>query len=398
MDLTWDDDIRAFQTEVRGWIADNLPADIRDKVADGRPTSRDDHVRWQKKLHERGWIAPAWPKQYGGTGWDAVRRYVFAEELAAAHSPRIIPFGLSMVGPVIYTFGNDAQKQKYLPRILSSDDWWCQGYSEPGSGSDLAALQTRAVRDGDHYIVNGTKTWTSGAQNADHIFCLVRTDAKAKPQEGISFLLIDMRQPGVEVRPIVTIDGGQDVNMTFLTDVKVPVEDRIGEENRGWTYAKFLLGHERFGIAGIGRSKAQLERLKGIAALETTEAAPLKDDRAFAHAVAEVELELTALEYTELRYLMAESAGAAPGAEASLLKIRGTEIQQMLTELLMQAIGWYAHPYLPEAMERGWNERPIGPDYAAPLAPAYFNWRKSSIYGGSNEIQKNIIAKMVLGL
>ncbi|MEQ9640597.1 MAG: acyl-CoA dehydrogenase family protein [Alphaproteobacteria bacterium] len=397
MDLSWDDELRDFQQEVRDWLRANLPADIKAKVDEGRGPSRDDLVRWQKMLHEKGWIAPAWPTEYGGTGWDVVRRYIFAEEMAAAGSPRLLAFGLSMVGPVIYTFGSDEQKQKYLPRILASDDWWCQGYSEPGSGSDLASVSTKAVREGDHYVVNGTKTWTTLAQHADHMFCLARTDTSVKPQEGISFLLIDMRQPGVEVKPIVTIDGSAEVNMVYLTDVKVPVEDRVGEENKGWTYAKFLLGHERFGIAGIGRSKAQLERLKRIAAMETAEAEPLIEDRDFAHAVADVELELTALEYTELRLLLAARDGQV-GAEPSLLKVKGTEVQQMLTELLMRAVGYYAAPYSREAMTEGWNEAPIGPAHAFSLAPTYFNWRKVSIYGGTNEIQKNIMAKMVLGM
>ncbi len=397
MDLSWDDELHDFQQEVRTWLRANLPADIKAKVDEGRSLARDDLVRWQKMLHEKGWIAPAWPKKYGGAEWDVVRRYIFAEEMAAAGSPRLLAFGLSMVGPVIYTFGSDEQKQKYLPRILSSDDWWCQGYSEPGSGSDLASVSTKAVREGDHYIVNGTKTWTTLAQHADHMFCLARTNSDVKPQEGISFLLIDMRQPGVEVKPIVTIDGGAEVNMVYLTDVKVPVEDRVGEENKGWTYAKFLLGHERFGIAGIGRSKAQLERLKSIAAIETAEAAPLMADRDFAHAVADVELELTALEYTELRLLLAARDGQV-GAEPSLLKVKGTEVQQMLTELLMRAVGYYAAPYSREALTDGWNEAPIGPDHAFSLAPTYFNWRKVSIYGGTNEIQKNIMAKMVLGM
>jgi alkylation response protein AidB-like acyl-CoA dehydrogenase len=308
-----------------------------------------------------------------------------------------MPFGVSMVGPVIYTFGTEAQKQRYLPRILASDDWWCQGYSEPGSGSDLASLQCRAVRQGDQYVVNGTKTWTSFAHFADRMFCLARTDPQAKPQEGISFLLIDMDQPGIEVRPIVTIDGGHDINMVFLTDVKVPVEDRIGEENRGWTCAKFLLGHERFGIAGIGRSKAQLDKLRRIAAAEPAGAAPLIEDESFARQVAQADIDLQALEATELRYLLA-ARDREIGAEPSLLKVRGTEVQQLLTELLMQAVGYYAFPFLRAAMEEGWNQPPVGPDYAAPLAPVYFNWRKASIYGGTNEIQKNIMAKMVLGM
>ena len=399
MDLQWSEADRAFQNEVRSFIESNIPPSVKDKIQRGARFERDDYVAWQKTLHRRGWMAPAWPVEYGGTGWNVVQRYIFEEELARAGTPRVMPFGTKMVGPVIYTFGDKRQKDHYLPRILASEDWWCQGYSEPGAGSDLASLQTRAVRKGAKYIVNGTKTWTTFAHYADHMFVLARTDPSAKPQEGISFLLLDMRQPGVEVRPIVTIDGSAEINMVFLTDVEVPAEDLVGQENKGWTYAKFLLGHERSGIAAVGRSKAQLEKLKRIASAEPGDGgAPLIEDQTFKAKIAQIELELMALEYTELRYLMAESAGAAPGAEASLLKIRGTEIQQMLTELLMQAIGYYAHPYVPEALERGWNEKPIGPEYAAPLAPMYFNWRKSSIYGGTNEIQKNIIAKMVLGL
>jgi len=399
MELTFGERERAFQAEVRDFIAAKLPKDIAEKVAGNRKLERDDYVRWQRILNERGWLAPSWPEEYGGLAWDPVQLYLFDEELGRASAPRIMPFGTKMVGPVIYTFGNEAQKRRFLPRILASEDWWCQGYSEPGAGSDLASLKTRAVRQGDRYIVNGTKTWTSFAHYADWMFCLVRTDTQGKPQEGISFLLIDMRQPGVEVKPIVTIDGTADVNMVFLTDVEVPVENLIGKENKGWTYAKFLLGHERSGIAGVGRSKAQLARLKEIARLETAEARPLIEDATFRNRIAELEIELRALEMTELRYLMdAHHAGRPPGAETSLLKVRGTDIQQMLTELLAMTIGYYANPYVREAMDYGWNEAPIGPPYGSHLASTYFNWRKASIYGGSNEIQRNIIAKMVLGL
>ena len=388
----------AFQAEVRAWLAANLPHDIAAKVKGARKLGREDYLRWQKILHAKGWMAPTWPVELGGTGWDPVRAYIFEEEAARAHTPRVMPFGVKMVGPVIYTFGSETQKRHYLPRILASEDWWCQGYSEPGAGSDLARLQTRAVRQGDHYVVNGTKTWTSFAHYADWMFCLVRTASEGKPQEGISFLLIDMKQPGVEVRPIVTIDGGADVNMVFLTDVQVPLQQRIGEENKGWTYAKFLLGHERSGIAGVGRSKAQIERLRAIAASEGCAGGRLDEDTDFARALAEIEIELSALEYTELRCLLRDARGGRPGEDVSMLKIRGTEIQQRITELLMQAVGYYANPYLPEALDQGWNEAPIGPAHAAPLAPTYFNWRKASIYGGTNEIQKNIMAKLVLGL
>ena len=332
---------------------------------------------WQKLLHERGWIAPNWPIEYGGTGWSAIQRYIFDEECAAAGTPPLSPFGLMMVAPVIMKFRNDAQKSYYLPRILSSEDWWCQGYSEPNAGSDLASLQTRAVRDGDHYVVNGAKTWTTHAQYADLIFCLVRTDGSGKKQEGISFLLMDMHDPGVTVRPITTIDGGQEINEVWFDDVRVPNENLIGEEGKGWTYAKYLLSHERSGIAQVARSKKQITRLRKIATEELSDGAPLLEDQGFREKLAAVEIDLLALEFTELRILADEKAGRSPGPESSILKIRGTEIQQAISELLVEAIGYDAFPYVPEALRDGWNEAPIGPDYAAPLAPHYFNWRKA---------------------
>ncbi|MCW5745976.1 MAG: acyl-CoA dehydrogenase family protein [Alphaproteobacteria bacterium] len=398
MDLTFSKADLAFRDEVRSFLHENVPTELRDKVRRNLQLERDDYVALHRILYRKGWIAPAWPKEYGGTGWTLTQRYIFGEELAFADTPRIMPFGLQMVGPVIYTFGSPEQKAKYLPRILSGEDWWCQGYSEPGSGSDLASLRTRAVRDASGYTVNGQKTWTSFAHYADHMFCLARTNADAKPQDGISFLLIDMRQPGVEVQPIVTIDGTSDVNSVFLTDVKVPLEDRVGEENKGWTYAKFLLGHERAGIAAVGRSKNALRRLKDIARVERVGSKPLIEDNAFANKIAAVEIELTALEYIELDALSRENAGQGPGAGASMLKVKGTDVQQGITELVFEALGYYALPYVKKAMYDGWNEPPIGPDYAATQAPTYGNWRKASIYGGSTEVQKNIMAKMVLGL
>ena len=397
MDLEFTDELRDFQQEVRGVIEERLPGDIRTKVERFLKLGKEDYLRWQDILAERGWLVYSWPVEHGGTGWSPVQRYIFEEETGRANAPRIIPFGPKMVGPVIYTFGSDAQKAKYLPAIAGNETWWCQGYSEPDAGSDLASLRTRAVRDGDHYIVNGTKTWTTTAHWADMMFCLVRTDSGAKPQEGISFVLIDMRDPGVEVRPIVTIDGGQEINTVYLTDVRVPIENRIGEENKGWTYAKFLLGHERFGIARLAESKARLSWLKDIARGHRVGGQLLAEDADFMRSVAETEIELTALEYTELRALMDAEQGKSPGIEANMLKIRGTDVQQKISEMLMKAIGYYAAPYVPEAMEYGWNEAPVGPDYAATLAPAYFSMRKTSIYGGTNEIQRNIIAKMVLG-
>ena len=397
MDLEFTDELRDFQQEVRAFIEERLPGDLRTKVERFLTLGKNDYRRWQDILAEKGWLVYSWPEEYGGTGWSPVQRYIFEEEMGRAGAPRVIPFGPKMVGPVIYTFGTDAQKAKYLPAIARNETWWCQGYSEPDAGSDLANLRTRAIRDGDHYVVNGTKTWTSVAHWADMMFCLVRTDTEVKPQEGISFVLVDMRDPGVEVRPIVTIDGGREINTVYLTDVKVPVENRIGEENKGWTYAKFLLGHERFGIARLAESKARLAYLKAIARNHRVGGTLLADDADFTRSVAETEIELTALEFTELRALMNAEQGDAPGVEANMLKIRGTDVQQKISEMLMKAMGYYALPCIPEALEYGWNEEPAGPEYAAGLAPAYFNMRKTSIYGGTNEIQRNIIAKMVLG-
>jgi alkylation response protein AidB-like acyl-CoA dehydrogenase len=398
MDIEFSDAEQAFRDEVRSFLKDQLPPEISDRIEGGIEMRREDFTRWHKILYQHGWVAPGWPKEYGGTGWTPIQRYIFDEECAAAAAPRVMPFGVSMVGPVIYTFGNDAQKAHYLPRILSNQDWWCQGYSEPGSGSDLASLRTRAIRDGDHYVVNGQKTWTTTAHWADWIFCLVRTSTEGKQQEGISFLLIDMKTPGIEVRPIITMDGGHEVNDVFLEDVRVPVENLIGEENKGWTYAKFLLSHERAGIADVGSSKKQIARLKAIANAEQSNGRPLAEDKRFRDKISELEIDLMAVEFTELRALSRESAGKPPGPEANLLKIRGTEVQQRITELALEAVGYYANPYVPDALKDGWNEDPIGPEYAAAIAPRYFNWRKASIYGGSNEIQKSIIAKMVLGL
>ena len=397
MNLEFTDELRDFQREVRAFIEERLPGDVRAKVERFLTLDKQDYLRWQDVLAEQGWLVYSWPVEHGGTGWSPVQRYLFEEEMGRAHAPRIIPFGPKMVGPVICTFGNDAQKAKHLPAIARNETWWCQGYSEPDAGSDLASLRTRAVRDGDHYVVNGTKTWTTAAHWADMMFCLVRTNPEAKPQEGISFLLIDMHAPGVEVRPIVTIDGGSEINTVYLTDVRVPIEDRVGEEDKGWTCAKFLLGHERFGIARLAESKARLSRLKDIARNHRVGGALLADDADFMRSVTETEIELTALEYTELRALMNAEQGKPPGVEANMLKIRGTDVQQKISEMLMKAMGYYAAPWVPEAMEYGWNEAPVGPAYAAGLAPAYFNTRKTSIYGGTNEIQRNIIAGMVLG-
>ena len=397
MNLEFTDELRDFQQEVRAFIEERLPGDLRTKVERFLTLAKDDYLRWQDILAERGWLVYSWPVEHGGTGWSPVQRYIFEEEMGRANAPRITPFGPKMVGPVIYTFGSDAQKSKYLPAIAANETWWCQGYSEPDAGSDLASLRTRAIRRGDHYVVNGTKTWTTGAHWADMMFCLVRTDTEAKAQEGISFVLVDMRDPGVEVRPIVTMDGGRETNTVYLTDVKVPLENLVGEENRGWTCAKFLLGHERFGIARLSQCKARLSYLKEIARNHRVGGTLLADDADFMRTVAQTEIELTALEFTELRALTNAEQGKAPGVEANMLKIRGTDVQQKISEMFMKAVGYYALPFVPEAMEYGWNEAPVGPEYAAGLAPAYFNMRKTSIYGGTNEIQRNIIAKTVLG-
>ncbi|TWG93199.1 pimeloyl-CoA dehydrogenase large subunit [Mesorhizobium sp. J18] len=400
MDLRFTDEEIAFRDEVRAFFRENLPEDIRRKMIDGEMVSRDDLVRWTRILNEKGWAVPHWPVEYGGTGWDPMRQYIFLEELQKFPAPSPLPFGVNMVGPVIYTFGNEEQKKRYLPRIANLDDWWCQGFSEPGAGSDLASLKTRAVRKGDHYIVNGQKTWTTLAQYADWIFCLVRTDPNAKKQEGISFLLIDMKTPGIEVRPIVTIDGGREINEVFFTDVKVPVENLVGQENKGWDYAKFLLGNERTNIARVGISKQRVARIRELAAKEMSGGRPLLDDPRFREKLASIEIDLKALAITQLRVVAADAKrgnSGKPDPASSVLKIKGSEIQQATTHLLMRVMGPYAMPYQSETDE-GSNEPPVGPDYAAHAAPGYFNYRKVSIYGGSNEIQKNIIAKAVLGL
>jgi alkylation response protein AidB-like acyl-CoA dehydrogenase len=385
----------AFRGEVRAFVRNRVPPAVRSKMLEGRQVSPRDLVEWQQALHSQGWGAPFWPKEYGGTGWTPVLQYLFEEECAVGGAPVQLPFGLKMVGPVIMTFGTTAQRQRFLPRIISGQDWWCQGYSEPGAGSDLASLKTRAEKQGDHFVVNGQKTWITLAHHANWIFCLVRTDPAAKAQEGISFLLVDMKSQGVTVRPIITMDGRHEVNEVWFDDVRVPVENLVGEENRGWTYAKFLLGHERTNIAGVGGSKRELARLKWIAARERKNGAPLIDDPYFAAKVAEVEIELTALAITNLRMLTA-GARASSGAEASLLKIKGSEIQQSLAELMLQAVGPYALPVQLDAFERGDMEALTGPPYAPPLGAHHCKIRKTSIYGGSNEIQRNIIARTLL--
>jgi len=399
MKLRWTDEQIAFRAEVRAWMRAHVPLEMRQATVEGRRLPKAIQVAWQHDLHARGWMAPHWPVAHGGTGWDPVRIHIFEDEMAAAGGAPPVPFGVSMVGPVLIRFGTDAQKARFLPRILASDDWWCQGFSEPGAGSDLAGLRTKAeLRDGT-WVLNGQKTWTTLAQHADMIFVLARTEPDAaKPQAGISFLLVDMRTPGITVRPIVTIDGEHEVNEVFFDDVVVPADNLVGARGTGWTIAKVLLGGERTGIARVGQSKRWLEHLKTIARTEEADGVKLNDDPRFRAKVADVETALMALEMTALRMAAASVGKHEPGPEASILKIRGSEIQQRLTELILEAVGPAALPYQAEALEPGWNGVPFGPAYAAPVAPHYLNWRKVSIYGGANEIQRNILARSMLGL
>ncbi|MDY0107788.1 MAG: acyl-CoA dehydrogenase family protein [Giesbergeria sp.] len=398
MDLQFTPEEQAFREEVQAFLKDKLPKHISDKVKAGQRLSKQDQEQWHAILNERGWLANHWPQEYGGPGWGAVQKFIFDNECALAGGPRIVPFGVNMLGPVLIKFGNEQQKRHWLPRILSGQDWWCQGYSEPGAGSDLASVKTTAVRQGDHYIVNGQKTWTTQGQHANMIFCLVRTDREAKAQSGISFLLVDMTTPGVELRPIRTLDGDKEVNEVFFTDVKVPVENLVGEENKGWTYAKYLLTYERTGIAGVGFCVAALAKLKVIAAKVQKNGKPLDQDPLFAARMAQVEIDLENMKTTNLRVIAAVAGGGVPGAESSMLKIRGTEIRQEILSLIRRAMGPYALPFIEEAQYEGYADEPVGPKEAATAAANYFNYRKLSIFGGSNEIQKNIISKMILGL
>ncbi|HVZ70597.1 MAG TPA: acyl-CoA dehydrogenase family protein [Rhizomicrobium sp.] len=401
MDLSFSASDLAFRDEVRAWIADAFDAELRAKMAQSKNgyLDREGQVKWQKKLHARGWMAPDWPVEYGGAGFTPAQRYLFAVEMGSAGCPISIPMGPKMVAPVIMAFGTPEQKAEHLPPILSSDRLWCQGYSEPGSGSDLASLQMKADRDGDHYVLNGSKIWTTHAQWADWMFCLVRTSREDKPQKGISFLLLDMKSPGITVRALPTLDvpaeGQQEINQVFFENVRVPVKNRIGEEGKGWTYAKYLLEFERASAYAPGLRRS-LKKVRDIAEREG-----LLEDEDFRRKLAAMEIRVEALNAVELRIFSAMSSGEAAGPASSMLKCSGSELQQDITELAVEAIGYYALPFVRDtwAEIRGETNQPRpGPDYAAPVAPSYFNYRKASIYGGTNEVQRNIMAKLVLGL
>ena len=397
MDLSFTAEENAFRDRMREFFTTEIPQSIRDQVQRGEHVSQEQMIAAQRILNAHGLAVPHWPVAWGGHDWTPVQLYIYQDEMQQACVPPPLGFNTNMVGPVIAQFGSEAQKQQFLAPTANLDIWWCQGFSEPGAGSDLASLRTTAIRDGDHYVVNGQKTWTTLAQYADWIFCLVRTDTKVKKQEGISFLLIYIKTPGVSVRPIQTIDGGVEVNEVWFDEVRVPVGNLVGEENKGWDYAKFLLGNERTGIARVGVSKARIRRIKQLAALERVGDRAMIDEPHFRERVAAVEIELKALEMTQLRVVADErkQERGKPNPASSILKLKGSEIQQATTELLMDVVGPYILPY--DDHEPGSNEPPVGPDYAAEAAPTYFNWRKISIYGGSNEIQRNIVAKAILG-
>lgn len=389
---------QAFREEVKNFLNEHLSQDIATKMKADFELSKVEIESWHAVLHQQGWLTYSWPKEYGGTGWNSVQQFIFEEESAMAGAPRILPFGLKMLAPVLMEFGSKEQKDYWLPRMCDGRDWWCQGYSEPGSGSDLASLKTSAVRDGDDYIINGQKTWTTLGQHANMIFCLVRTNATGKPQAGISFILVDLATPGIEMRPIQTFDGGKEVNEVFFTDVRVPASNLVGEENMGWTYAKYLLAHERNGIANVGISNQKLTRLKRLALSQKRRGKPLTEDPLFAARLARLEIELRNLETTNLRVLDGFGRGAGPGPESSMLKIIGSELEQDFDDLTRRALGRHAQAHTPEVFEKGYNGPQVVPKNMANQSTAYFNKRKVSIYGGSNEIQKNIITKMILEL
>ena len=400
MNIEFSKEDKLFKEKVRNFISKNLSNDLKNKIANGEDITKEETIAWQKALYQENLFAPGWKKKFGGAELTATKRYILDQELALGDTPTIIPFGVTMIGPVLMHYGTEKQQNFFLPKILNSEHWWCQGYSEPSSGSDLASLKTKAILKGDKYIINGTKTWTTLAQYADWMFCLVRTSFECKAQEGISFIMIDMKSKGISVEPIITLDQSHEINTVYLEDVEVPKENIIYEENKGWTVAKFLLGHERTSIAAVGKSKNAVRKLKQIANIElSNEGSLLISDRGFRDKLTILEMDLKALEFTELRVLSEENKGVAPGPEASLLKIRGSEIQQRITELTMNAVGYYGliNNNTKSNIDRK-NHNQIRPDYSQNVAANYLNMRKTTIYGGSNEIQKNILSKMVLGL
>lgn len=400
MNVTFTDEELAFRDEVRTFFENEFPQDVLDKQRRAIPLTREDFVSFHKVLYKKGWAAPNWPKELGGTGWTPVQKFIFAEEQGRVDAPPALSFGVNMVGPVIYSFGSAEMQKRFLPDILEFNTWWCQGYSEPGAGSDLASLKTRADRDGDHYVINGTKTWTTLGQYADWIFCLVRTSSDvARRQEGISFILVDMKTPGITVKPIILMDGEHEVNEIHFEDVRVPAENLVGEEGKGWTYGKVLLQHERTGASQVGKSKYRVNRLRAQASKSVRGAAPLAEDMNFMRKLAEVEVKLKALEYTDLRILASVASGKAPGPESSILKLVGTEIVQAIDTLYMEAAGYYALPYVPEQYDVDFaDDLRVGEGNETDAALEYFNNRKHTIFAGSNEIQRNIISKHVLGL
>ncbi|MDE0941982.1 MAG: acyl-CoA dehydrogenase family protein [Alphaproteobacteria bacterium] len=404
MDLSFSQQDAAFRAEVRHYLAKATPPALKYKVENGIEMQRDDVVGWHKTLHKKGWVAPNWPKAFGGPGWSLTQKYIYDEELGLAGAPRLVVFGINMCGPVLIGFGTDAQKQKFLPPMLSGEHIWCQGYSEPEAGSDLASLRTMAVRDGDEWVINGVKTWTTKAHWSDWCFLLARTSTQGRKQEGISFILVDLKSPGIDIKPIYLLDGLHETNMVYFTDVRVPVENTVGEIHKGWSIGKYLLAHERMSGGSLGHQKTLLRQLKQIAAQdEKIGGQPLANDPAFAQKIAAIELELRTLEAFNMRAIDkfskdGELGSKALGVEANIFKMRSTEIHQRLTELKVEAINYYAMPNQMAALKDGWNEGAVGAEYANGCMPAYLHFRKLSIYSGSNEIQHDIIAKAHLGL
>jgi alkylation response protein AidB-like acyl-CoA dehydrogenase len=404
MRLAFNDEELAFQREVRDWLAANMPSEVAEESRRSRTShvSKERLLQWQKKLAGKGWLCPNWPKEYGGPGWNSTQKFIFEMEMARADSPYLSSFSIKMVAPVLMKYGSAAQKQRFLPKIAAAEELWCQGYSEPGSGSDLASLRTKAVREGDHYVVNGQKIWTTNAHYADWIFCLVRTSNEGKRQEGISFLLIDMKSPGIKIDPIYLVDGTRtpmrhEVNQVFFTDVQVPVENLVGEENKGWTYAKYLLEFERGGQAHGPRLRKAFRHLQTLSKTQLDAGEPLSASARWREKMAALEMEIDAVEMNEMMFYSSLKTGDAPGNMASVVKMRGTEVGQKVTELAVEAVGWYGAPFT-ELRNYDSNIVPVGGDYVDDVSPRYFNTRKTTIYGGSSEVQRNVLAKAMLGL